>query len=522
MREVDLLIIGAGPAGLAAAREAKTLGLSPVVIDENPLEEAWFRRQVPLFFGDRAAGSANVDGNVVYRWLERPPIRDALAEGIEVLPRHASWGVFKPLLTASAPNPGDEQGGWERPLPLADTWSPVTVGVHHDGATSLWSAKQLIVATGGADLPFAFPGWELGGVLGGLGALRLFETFGRLDARRMVVAGSGALAAAVVGAAMERGIEVAAVVEIGAEPVAGAELFRRQHIYTRHTIRRAEGRGEVERVILAPVDEDGTPVEAEGPAIETDTLVLAVGGQPAPEIPFMARCEFAFDRALGGAHPRHDSAMRTSHPHVMVAGDAAGMPAFQPGGVPRAVAQGRLAAIAAAEGLAVMAPEDAQRRRREVDWLSGSERTATALGFFLTSWHRAADLLAADDTHLCRCEQVSKGVVARTHGFYVSGGFPDEVKRYSRAGMGVCQGRLCRPVLGGTIAALNGQPLDGQPLAAWRAPVRPVPISAMATEEVTPFDEENDLEPGTWIDWWFLGNYTPREHRVRRVGETLG
>jgi pyruvate/2-oxoglutarate dehydrogenase complex dihydrolipoamide dehydrogenase (E3) component len=503
MREVDLLIIGAGPAGLAAAFEAKAIGIAPVVIDENPLEEAWFRRQIPLFFGDRAAGSASIDGNVVYRWLERPPIKAALEAGIEVLPQHASWGVFKPL-----------QG---------EGFAPVTVGVHHGGETSLWSARQLIIATGAADLPFAFPGWELGGVLGGLGALRLFDTFGRLDAQRMVVAGSGALAAAVVGAAEERGIEVVAVVEIGSELRAGGELFRRQEPFVRHTIRRAEGRGEVERVVLAPVDDRGTPVEADGPVLEADTLVLAAGGQPAPEIPFMARCEVAYGRALGGAHPRHDAAMRTSHPHVLVAGDAAGMPDFQPGGIPRANAQGRLAAIGAAEGLGRLSASEAEQRRKAIE-VTPQPPDRDEPGAYHTPWHRAADLLAADDVHLCRCEQVTKGVVTRTHGFYVSGGFPDEVKRYSRAGMGFCQGRLCRPIIGGTIAALNGEPLDGQPLAAWRPPVRPVPIAALATEEETDFDRDNELEAGAWIDWWFLGNYEPRDHARGEfsIGESLG
>ena len=503
MREVDLLIVGAGPAGLAAAGEAKALGLQPVVIDENPLEEAWIRRQLPLFFGERAAGSAKVDGNVVYRWLERPAIREALAAGIEVLPQHAVWGLFKQLN-----DPGFE---------------PVTVGVHHGGETSLWAAKQLIIASGAAEMPVPFAGWELGGVLGGLGALRLFETFGRIDGKRLLVVGSGPLAVQVCHAAMERGMTIAGAVEIGPEPAAPV-LWRRigAELHVNSTVLRAEGAAEVERVVLAPVDADGTPTGASGPTIEADTVVIAIGGQPSPELPFMARCEFAFDRALGGAYPRHDEHMRTSRSNILVAGDAAGMPGFQPAGVPRSTAQARIAAISAAESLGAISAADAEARRAPLRWFAAP--ATEPAGPYLTPWHRAADLLAGDGVHLCRCEEVSKGTVARTHGFYVSGGFPDEVKRFSRAGMGFCQGRLCRPILGGTIAALNGQPLDTQPMAAWRPPLRPLPISALATEEVTAFDLENELEPGAWIDWWFLGNYEPREHAGGRMvpGESMG
>ncbi len=503
MRELDLLIIGAGPAGLAAAREAKALGLEPVVIDENPLEEAWFRRQLPLFFGDRAAGTAKIDANVVYRWMSRPALQAAVSEGIEVLPRHASWGIFKPL---------NEPG-----------FAPVTVGVHHDGATSLWVAKQLIIATGGVDLPLAFPGWELGGVMGGMAALRLFDTFGRIDGQRVVVLGSGALAGSAVVAAQTSGAEVVASVEIGERAQDGDEVMRRvKATLKRRTILRAEGRGEVERVVLTEVGDDGVPTGEPAESFDADTIIVAIGGQPAPEIPFMGRCEFRFDRRLGGTIPAHDAAtMRTSHDHILVAGDAAGMPGFQPGGVARAMAQGRLAAISAAESLGRISAGEAAVRRVPVSWIEAPRGDDTPAAH-VTPWHAAAWLLNPESVHLCRCEQVTKGTIAKTQGFYVQPGFPDEVKRYSRAGMGMCQGRLCRPIIAGAIADLNGGTVDTQPLAAWRPPVRPLPISALATEELTDYDRENELEPGEWIDWWFLGNYAPRDHGDFRQGESLG
>ncbi len=506
MREVDLLIIGAGPAGLAAANEAKVIGLAPVVIDENPLETAWFRRQVPVFFGDRAAGSANVDSEVVYRWMNKKSLLAAAEAGIEVLPQHACWGIFRQL--------------------HADSFEPATVGVHHAGETSLWSAKQLILAGGTSEIGLAFEGWELGGVLGGLGALRLFSTFGYLEAKRMVILGSGALAQWVAKEALTRGIEVAALVEIEDRPAADpAELQASGvEVITGHTILRAEGRGEVERVVLTGVSA-GQPSGRADRIIEADTLCVAIGATAAHELPFMARCTFEFDRILGGPYPAHSAEMRTSRPNILVAGDAAGTPAMQPCGWTVAGAQGRIAAISAAESLGVISAADAAPRRAavEVPPLPVIPTSSQADSPYLTSWHRVADLLMGDGVYLCRCEQVSRGTVLRA-GTYVSGGYPDEVKRFSRAGMGICQGRLCRAPIAGTIAAAAGRPIDLQPLAAWRAPLRPIPIAALATEELTTFDLENELEPGAWIDWWFLGNYVPREHKhgAFAVGESLG
>src|SRR5207302_80944 len=103
----------------------------------------------------------------------------------------------------------------------------------------------------------------------------------------------------------------------------------------------------------------------------------------------------------------------------------------------------------------------------------------------VTRWHQLADVVSADDTFVCRCEEITRGQVLRALAD-VGTGDPDEVKRISRAGMGVCQGHGCRPIVAGLLASRTHHAIADVPLAAYRPPVRPLPLSALATEEPYP------------------------------------
>ena len=145
MQEIELVVIGAGPAGAAAALAAHRVGLEPVLVDEQPFDAGAYRRNVPYWFGPRAAARSTRQLDV-YGWIERHPrLQTILAEGIDVRLRTAVWGVF----------------------PSASGW---IVGVFDGSQTQLWRAHAIVLATGATDLHLAFQGWTLGGVCGGLGA----------------------------------------------------------------------------------------------------------------------------------------------------------------------------------------------------------------------------------------------------------------------------------------------------------------------------------------------------------------
>lgn len=470
MQEVELVVVGGGPAGSAAARTAAALGVETLLVDENPLDPAYLQRNVPRWYGSRLpAGGATAA--LVYRWLaSRPDLQQAAEAGAEVLTQHAAWGIF-----------------------------PVrVVGLYDGQQTWLVRAGQIILATGTTDLHLAFPGWTLGGVLGGGGALHLLDLYGRLDARRMVVLGSGNLGLIVAQRARASGIEVAGIVaierEVGGDPAlrdaladAGIPFF------LGYTVKEAQGGAEVERLVLAEVG-DHHRLTGEEVSIEADTLCVAIGRQPAVELAYLCGCALTYDPAGGGVLPRRDADGRTSQEGILVAGDLAG--AFDrafpdPGVVERS---GQLAAITAAEALGRLDAAAAGGMRAEAraagDLTAMPRATMSPNGHesYPSAWHRVADALATDDLVICRCEEVTRGAVLAAAEL-VGAEHPDEVKRVSRAGMGLCQGRGCRPLIAGLLAARTGRPLAVLPLASYRPPVRSLPLAALATEEDRPLPE---------------------------------
>jgi thioredoxin reductase len=463
MREVDLVVVGAGPAGCAAARTAASLGLATLLVDENPLDPAYLARNVPQWYGARVPTAA-LSSARVYRWLaSRPDLQAAVEAGAEPLTQHSVWGIFPDR----------------------------TVGLYDGRRTWLVQARQLILATGTTDLHLAFPGWTLGGVLGGNGALQLLDLYGRLEARRLLVLGSGNLALEIARRALAVGIELAGVVEIAHAVQGDPDLWSTLAdagvpLFLGHTVRAAEGSTEVERIVLIEVAPDGRPGTGET-VVAADTLCVAIGRQPAVESAYLAGCTMTYAPHLGGFFPRHDAEGRTSRPGVLVAGDLAGADDRTFLRPEIAAQSGQRAAIAVAQDLGRLDPDEARRLRANASPPLGPDARGHHDGF-PTLWHQVADLLAPDDLIICRCEEVTRGSVLAAAEL-VGMDHPDEVKRVSRAGMGLCQGRGCRPLVAALLAAHGGRPFASLPLASYRPPLRALPLAALATEEERPLPE---------------------------------
>jgi thioredoxin reductase len=456
-RAVEVAVVGAGPAGIAAATEAARAGLATLLIDENPLDPAFMQRNIPKWFGSRGiARRLSLDS--VYRWLEaRPALQEAVDVGVDVLTQHAVWGAF----------------------------DDASLGVFDGTRTWRLQAQHIILATGTTDLHLAFPGWTIGGVLGAGGALHLLETFGHLDgARRMVVLGGGNLGLCVARRALAASIAVPAVVEVGAmvggHPALCEELTKAGvRFLTRHTVREARGGAEVESVMLLEVQPDGEPRRGSAIEIEADTLCVAIGRQPAVELPYLLGCELGFDAERGGAYPLHDVEQRTTRAGVAVAGNLCGAPdatfldhaGAEASG--KRAARATLAALRAHASASASAPVTPPAKSRPASHTSAS---------YSSEWHRLADLLADDETIVCRCEEITRGQVLAAADL-VGCEYPDDVKRVSRAGMGPCQGRGCRPIVSGILAARGQRSLADLPLASYRPPIRPLPMAALASEE---------------------------------------
>lgn len=335
MREItaDLVVIGAGSAGLSAAYQAACAGADVLVIDENHLPGGQLFKQIHKFFGSRAH-RAGTRGYQI---------------GQELLARVEQSGARVWLDTLVY--------GMERDKSL---------GVIHDGTHYVVRAKKVIVATGAKENYMAFPGSTLPGVMGAGAAQTMANVNRVLPGKRIVMLGSGNVGLIVSYQLMQAGAEVVALVEgapkIGGYAVHAAKLRRAGvPIYVGHTITRVKGDGQVERVEIAAVDKQFQPIAGTEQVLEADTVCLAVGLNPMTELIWMAGCEFCFIPAFGGHVPLHDANMETTVPGLYVAGDVTGVEEAS-----SAMEEGSLAGVCAAQALGLLSAEQADAKKAEI------------------------------------------------------------------------------------------------------------------------------------------------------------
>ncbi|MGH6814774.1 MAG: FAD-dependent oxidoreductase [Hyphomicrobiaceae bacterium] len=450
----DLIVVGAGPAGTNAAIAASEHGLKVVLLDE--VEAAGgqvYRAPAPsLMFAvgdddpDRAAGDS---------------LRARLAAAkVETRFGVRVWSV----------------GGQFR-VDGAGRCGPETV-----------EAPRLVAATGAVERVVPFPGWTLPGVMGLAAATVLLKAEAMLPGRRVVVAGCGPLLAAVAAKILKFGGEVAAVVDLAHKAdwlKTLPSLIRRPRLLRRgigwmltirgkgvpilfgYGIRRVEGADRVERVIAGPAD--GSGAEA---TFAADALTVGHGLVPGNEIPRLYNALQKFDRLRGGWVPDLDVHGRTSIPGLYAAGDGAGLR----GADPAAIA-GALAGLAAARDAGSLSAETHTALSRSLlIQLKALQPFADAMAqlMALRETHVAA---IPPETVVCRCEDVTRAEIDAAAA--AGAGDVNQMKHFTRCGMGPCQGRMCGDVAAELVAQKLGVLRSTVGFWAGRPPLRPVPLAAL-------------------------------------------
>jgi thioredoxin reductase len=487
----QLLIVGAGLAGCSAAIEAAKLGLRVTLIDEHPQSLQAMSLDAPYFYGARLPAVLDDAATISERVLgANELLMECVEAGVEVLPGTCVWGSFR-----AGPNSTN--------LPVPQ------LGIADAEGSRMLEYEYLILAAGARDLVLSFPGWHLPGVLGANAANALLERYQALSASRMVVLGSDNLALRTAKLALERGIQIVGIVELGAAPRGDDALVselkaRGVPFLTEKTVEQVIGEQEVRAIRLVSVDADGKVVCGTSVDIACDTVCMAFGAVPNVELASLTGCRIVFDIDRGGWVPEANAEFRSSLANVFVVGDAAGVSnaaQIDPG---IAAAQGVHAArvVAAEAGMDLPSPGASEAHPRDGQMIPAAQK-------WLRSFIEAEGL----DVIVCQCEEVTRRELLEVSPpKYLGAGnmrscggvnalppasrkSQDLLKRMTRAGMGHCQGKRCRDQVLMLLADATETELARLVPGSYRAPVRPLPLNILS-----PANETEEMRR-TWPIW---------------------
>lgn len=467
MKEFDLAIIGAGPAGISAAIEAAGMGASVALIDEN-----------------------SIPGGKVFSHMH-DHLQDTLPDRIE---KRVGSQLLQRLESASSRiSLFLESEVWN----ILDGW---IVAVHRKGISGEqvknMTARKLIISIGAFERIVPFPGWTLPGVFS-VGGLNTLAKKGIVPGERILIAGSGPLQLVLAHHLINAGARIAGIVNAVSPRdvlarsaqllmnVNGSVLksgfsylfsIRKQGIPTffSHALSRVHGTTQVEKAEIVRVDRTGRPIRGTEKEIMADCIAYGYGLIPCCEITRLCGCDHIFDDQLGYWRPQLSEKMETSKPGVFVAGDC-----LLVKGYPAAIEEGKIAAIEACVQLGYTNRQTAESVLK-ASWsrLKRFKKFARAMELLSRPGPDLLDIVS-DDTEVCRCEEVTmkdiRSAVAQ------GAGDANDIKKRTRLGMGHCQGRFCGQVINELIWKLTGVPKEREVFTP-RVPIKPVPFGVLSQE----------------------------------------
>lgn len=340
MLERDVLVVGAGPAGLAASIEAAKAGADVLLVDLNMKPGGQLFKQIHKFFGSSAHRSGTRGFDIGLKLLE-----EAKEAGVEIWLQSTVVGAFPGNLIAIEKG---VDGGAKEVITL--------------------KSKKVIIATGASENVVRFKGWTTPGVMGAGAAQTMINVNHVKPGKKIVMVGSGNVGLIVSYQLMQAGCDVVALIEaapkIGGYAVHAAKIRRAGvPIYTKHTVVEAiPGEdGTVCKVVIAQVDDHFNPIPGTEETIEADTVTIGARLKPATDMVKLEKCQLTFNGPFGGFIPLHNDKMETSKSGVYVAGDATGVEEAN-----TALEEGKIAGISAVESLGLISPKEAEKRRIEI------------------------------------------------------------------------------------------------------------------------------------------------------------
>lgn len=449
----DVVVVGAGPAGMSAAIQAAKHGATVCLLDEQL----------------RAGGQ-------IYRNVSNTKPTQAKILGKDYL---AGRKLVQELEQTSV----DHRAG-------VTVWN-----VGEDGAVTYSRNEQaqqvqgrhVILATGAIERPVPIPGWTLPGVITA-GAAQIMMKSEGLVAQNAVLVGSGPLLYLVATQLLAAGAPPKALVEtqtrqnlMSAMPHFWGAVKDWKQLAKGMRFLWALKRAKVPRFTAATdIAVEGTDhaqavtFRAGGTEhrIEADMVLLHQGVVPNTQISRSLRLDHRFDGIQRCFHPVTDALGQTSHPMFSIAGDGAGI-----GGAKVAAILGRLSALNALARVGKI--EDTLRDKKAVDLIKARQSELSIRPFLDVLYSPPESIfLPADDTIICRCEEVRAGDIRKFAAMGCEG--PNRTKVFGRCGMGPCQGRNCGLTVTEILAAEHKHTQDEVGAFRIRAPLKPVTLSELA------------------------------------------
>lgn len=319
MRNIEVLVVGGGPAGLCAAISAGQAGADVLVVERNSILGGQLIKQTHMFFGSEKqyAGTRGID------------ITDILIDQLQAM---KNVEIMKNATVLSVYEDG-------------------IISIDLDGKYIKVRPERIIVATGAAEKSLAFPNNDMPGIYGAGAVQTLMNIHGVRPGHNVLMVGAGNIGLIVSYQLMQAGVNVKAILD--ASPTIGGYLVHASKIrrmgvpiLTRLTVKRADGENSLERATIVALDENWQQIEGSEQELDVDVMCVSVGLSPLSEILFQAGCEMKMVREFGGYVPLRTKDLKTSNDSIYIAGDVGGIEEAS-----SAMVEGHIAGLAAAKSI---------------------------------------------------------------------------------------------------------------------------------------------------------------------------
>jgi thioredoxin reductase/Fe-S-cluster-containing hydrogenase component 2 len=341
MKRYDVVIVGAGPAGLSAGIEAASAGMKVVIFDENARPGGQLFKQIHKFFGSKEHRAKERGFRIGEQLL-----KEAKDLGVEVVLGATVIGLYEN--------------------------KEITVKINDE--VQHFHGTSIILATGAAENMLPFKGWTLPGVIGAGAAQTMMNLHGVKPGNKVLMVGSGNVGLVVGYQIIQAGCSLEAIIDagpkVGGYGVHAAKIARTGvPFYTSYTIKEAYGNERVEGATIVELDSNWKEIPGSEKNIEADTICIAVGLSPMSQLADMAGCEMSDNPLKGGYVPGCNEYGETSIKGIYAAGDIAGIEEAS-----SAMIQGRIAGASVACDMACISKDQFLSKVEEFKFSLGQLR----------------------------------------------------------------------------------------------------------------------------------------------------